>query len=184
MKTVKLCSSWIWWLRLGHNYTHLTGHGTCGILLLLNSSPWKWWNEFATELQLHTGDPETCGLELILIGWLGKYILFAMAVRRQVAYMIQGVFFNWYPPKNHKYGKMLKYQNWYPPKNHKYGKKLKYQNWYPPIIHKYGKKLKYQNWYPPSNSQVSVDPAPDHAESWLPAQLLSLKPNMVVLSWT
>ena len=79
---------------------------------------------------------------------------------------IQGVFFNWYPPKNHKYGKKLKYQNWYPPKIHKYGKKLKYQNWYPPQIHK-----------------VSVDPAPDHAESRLPAQLLSLKPNMVVTSW-
>ena len=30
---------------------------------------------------------------------------------------IQGVFFNWYPPKNHKYGKKLKYQNWYPPSN-------------------------------------------------------------------
>ena len=79
---------------------------------------------------------------------------------------IQGVFFNWYPPKIHKYGKKLKYQNWYPPKIHKYGKKLKYQNWYPPQIHK-----------------VSVDPAPDHAESRLPAQLLSLKPNMVVTSW-
>ena len=79
---------------------------------------------------------------------------------------IQGVSFNWYPPKNHKYGKKLKYQNWYPPKIHKYGKKLKYQNWYPPQIHK-----------------VSVDPAPDHAESRLPAQLLSSKPNMVVTSW-
>ena len=33
---------------------------------------------------------------------------------------IQGVFFNWYPPKNHKYGKKLKYQNWYPPQIHKY----------------------------------------------------------------
>ena len=80
--------------------------------------------------------------------------------------VIQGVFFNWYPPKIHKYGKKLKYQNWYPPKIHKYGKKLKYQNWYPPQIHK-----------------VSVDPAPDHAESRLPAQLLSSKPNMVVTSW-
>ena len=79
---------------------------------------------------------------------------------------IQCVFFNWYPPKIHKYGKKLKYQNWYPPKIHKYGKKLKYQNWYPPQIHK-----------------VSVDPAPDHAESRLPAQLLSSKPNMVVTSW-
>ena len=56
-------------------------------------------------------------------------------------------------------------------------------NWYPPKIHKYGKKLKYQNWYPPQIHKVSVDPAPDHAESRLPAQLLSLKPNMVVTSW-
>ena len=50
---------------------------------------------------------------------------------------IQGVSFNWYPPKNHKYGKKFKYQNWYPPKIHKYVKKLKYQNWYPPQMHKY-----------------------------------------------
>ena len=28
---------------------------------------------------------------------------------------IQGVFFNWSYPKNHKYGKKLKYQNWSPP---------------------------------------------------------------------
>ena len=41
--------------------------------------------------------------------------------------LIQGVFFNWSSPKNHKYGKKLKYQNWSSPKNHKYGKKLKYQ---------------------------------------------------------
>ena len=40
---------------------------------------------------------------------------------------IQGDFFNWSYPKNHKYGKKLKYQNWSYPKNHKYGKKLKYQ---------------------------------------------------------
>ena len=33
---------------------------------------------------------------------------------------IQGVFFNWCPPKIHKYGKKLKYQNWCPPKNSKY----------------------------------------------------------------
>ena len=65
-------------------------------------------------------------------------------------YIIQGVFFKWSSPKNHKYGKKLKYQNWSSPKNHKYGKKLKYQ--------------------------------PDHAESRLPAQLASLKPNMVVTS--
>ena len=44
---------------------------------------------------------------------------------------IQGGFFNWDPPKNHKYGKKLKYLNWDPPKNHKYGKKLKYPNWAP-----------------------------------------------------
>ena len=56
-------------------------------------------------------------------------------------------------------------------------------NWYPPKIHKYGTKLKYQNWYPPQIHKVSVDPAPDHAESRLPAQLSSLKPNMVVTSW-
>ena len=37
--------------------------------------------------------------------------------------LIQGVFlfFNWDPPKNHKYGKKLKFLNWDPPKNHKYG---------------------------------------------------------------
>ena len=40
--------------------------------------------------------------------------------------LIQGVFFNWSYPKNHKYGKKLKYQNWSSPKNHKY------QNWSPP----------------------------------------------------
>ena len=45
---------------------------------------------------------------------------------------IQGVSFNWSYPKNHKYGKKLKYQNWSYPKIHKYGKKLKYQNWSPP----------------------------------------------------
>ena len=39
---------------------------------------------------------------------------------------IQGVFFNWSYPKNHKYGKKLKYQNWSSPKIHKY------QNWSPP----------------------------------------------------
>ena len=41
--------------------------------------------------------------------------------------ILQGDFFNWSYPKNHKYGKKLKYQNWSYPKNHKYGKKLKYQ---------------------------------------------------------
>jgi len=46
---------------------------------------------------------------------------------------IQGVSFNWSYPKNHKYGKKLKYQNWSYPKIHKYGKKLKYQNWSPPL---------------------------------------------------
>ena len=30
--------------------------------------------------------------------------------------------------------------NWDPPKNHKYGKKLKYPNWDPPKISKCGKK--------------------------------------------
>ena len=30
--------------------------------------------------------------------------------------IIQGVFFNWSYPKNHKYGKKLKYPNWDPPK--------------------------------------------------------------------
>ena len=33
---------------------------------------------------------------------------------------IQGVFFNWCPPKIHKYGKKLKYQNRCPLKNSKY----------------------------------------------------------------
>ena len=57
--------------------------------------------------------------------------------------MLQGVFFNWSYPKNHNYGKKLKYQNWSYLKIHKYGKKLKCQNWSYPKIHK------YQNWYPP-----------------------------------
>ena len=48
---------------------------------------------------------------------------------------IQGVFFNWSSPKNHEYGKKLKYQNWSSPKIHKYGKKLKYQTWSSPKIH-------------------------------------------------
>ena len=101
---------------------------------------------------------------------------------------IQGVFFNWSYPKNHKYGKKLKYQNWSYPKIHKYGKKLKYQNWSSPKIHK------YQNWSPliktkqeqlcliKGKPRTTVDPAPDHAENRLPAQLSSLKPNMVVTS--
>ena len=37
-----------------------------------------------------------------------------------ISLIIQGVFFNWCPPKIHKYGKKLKYQNWCPPKNSKY----------------------------------------------------------------
>ena len=41
--------------------------------------------------------------------------------------VVQGGFFNWSYPKNHKYGKKLKYQNWSSPKNHKYVKKLKHQ---------------------------------------------------------
>ena len=45
------------------------------------------------------------------------------------------------------------------------------------------KKVKVSELVPPSNSQVSVDQAPDHVESQLPAQLLSLKLNMVVTSW-
>ena len=45
------------------------------------------------------------------------------------------IFFNWDPPKNHKYGKKLEYLNWDPPKNHKYGKKLKYPNWDPPKMY-------------------------------------------------
>ena len=57
---------------------------------------------------------------------------------------IQGGFFNWDPPKNHKYWKQLKYPNWDPPKNHKYGKKFKYPNWDPPKISKCGKKFKYR----------------------------------------
>ena len=36
---------------------------------------------------------------------------------------VQGFFFNWCPPKIHKYGKKLKYQNWCPPEIHKYGEK-------------------------------------------------------------
>ena len=36
--------------------------------------------------------------------------------------MLQGDFFHWDPPKNHKYGKKLKYPNWDPPKSSKYGK--------------------------------------------------------------
>jgi len=55
--------------------------------------------------------------------------------------IVQGGFFNWDPPKNHKYWNNLKYPNWDPPKNHKYGKKLKYPNWDPPKISKYGKHI-------------------------------------------
>ena len=62
--------------------------------------------------------------------------------------VIQGVSFNWSYPKNHKYGKKLKYQNWSYPKIHKYGKKLKYQNWSSPKIHK------YQNWSPPQKTET------------------------------
>merc|ERR1719361_2645510 len=62
--------------------------------------------------------------------------------------IVQGVFFNWSYPKNHKYGKKLKYQNWSYPKIHKYGKKLKYQNWSSPKIHK------YQNWSPPQKTET------------------------------
>ena len=51
---------------------------------------------------------------------ISKYI---ESVSQQV--YVQGVFFNWSSPKNHKYGKKLKYQNWSSPKNHKYGKKVK-----------------------------------------------------------
>ena len=36
--------------------------------------------------------------------------------------VVQGDFFHWDPPKNHKYGKKLKYPNWDPPKSSKYGK--------------------------------------------------------------
>ena len=61
---------------------------------------------------------------------------------------IQGVFFNWSYPKNHKYGKKFKYQNWSYPKIHKYGKKFKYQNWSSPEIHK------YQNWSPPQKTET------------------------------
>ena len=53
--------------------------------------------------------------------------------------MVQGDFFNLYPPKNHKYGEKLKYENWHPPKSSKYIEKLKNQNCHPP------KSSKYQN---------------------------------------
>ena len=33
--------------------------------------------------------------------------------------MYRVFFFNWDPPKNHKYGKKLKYLNWDPPKSSK-----------------------------------------------------------------
>ena len=51
METVKFCRTWIWRLRLSHNYTHLTGRGACGLCwaayyLLVYLWPWKWWNEF------------------------------------------------------------------------------------------------------------------------------------------
>ena len=106
---------------------------------------------------------------------------------------IQGVFFNWYPPKNHKYGKKLKYQNWYPPKIHKYGaaqKVIDFQEieW----IHVFVSKNRY--WFSnamilepllqpiqaPKDSLIkgtTLDPAPYHTESRLPAQLSSLKPQ-------
>ena len=56
---------------------------------------------------------------------------------------IQGVFFNWDPPKNHKYGKKLEYLNWDPPKSSKYGKKLKYPNWDPQKCLSMENKLKF-----------------------------------------
>ena len=69
-------------------------------------------------------------------------------IRQIFQLQIQGVSFNWSYPKNHKYGKKLKYQNWSYPKIHKYGKKFKYQNWSSPKIHK------YQNWSPPQKTET------------------------------
>ena len=64
----------MWWLRLGHNYTHLTSSMELLWLILLHITcvthhPGNGEMNLAvaTELQLHTCDPETCGLELILI---------------------------------------------------------------------------------------------------------------------
>ena len=111
-------------------------------------------------------------------------------------YIVQGVSLNWSYPKNHKNGKKFKYQNWSSPKIHKY------QNWYPPQICNYGAALKVIDFqviiigicnllkHRNKDSCVSlkgkprttVDPVPDHVENRLPAQLSSLKPNMVVTS--
>ena len=50
MKTVKLWRTWRWWLRLGHNYTHLTSSmelvAHTSAYYLCYASPWKWRNEF------------------------------------------------------------------------------------------------------------------------------------------
>ena len=67
--------------------------------------------------------------------------------REALSHTAQGFFYNWDPPKNHKYWKKFKYPNWDPPKNHKYGKKFKYPNWDPPKI------SKYPNWDPPKISK-------------------------------
>ena len=42
-------------------------------------------------------------------------------IKKTKSFIYTGYFFNWSSPKNHKYGKKLKYQNWSSPKNHKYG---------------------------------------------------------------
>ena len=64
----------MWWLRLGHNYTQLTSSMELLWLILLHITrvthhPGNGDMNLvvATELQLHTCDPETCGLEHILI---------------------------------------------------------------------------------------------------------------------
>ena len=76
MKTVKLWRTWMWWLRLGHNYTHLTSSMELLWLILLHITcvthhPGNGEMNCHRATITHTCDPETCGLEHILIvGWI------------------------------------------------------------------------------------------------------------------
>ena len=88
---------------------------------------WWWWT------------PVVCLFLYLLLTFSPKFNYFAKFTYLYLAYIflryIQGDFFNWSYPKNHKYGKKLKYQNLSSPKIHKCGKKFKYQNWSSPKIH-------------------------------------------------
>ena len=95
---------------------------------------------------------------------------------------------------------MVKYQNWYSPKIHKYQNwsPLKFAIMVPPSCSLKSNAMINEPLAPlqpiqaPKQGQLclikgkprsTVDPTPDHAENRLPAQLSSLKPNMVVTSW-